>query len=370
MSLKNSSSKDSQIHSNQKFFERFNWSSTVNQKVIKLLTEIDAHKASFKVQSNLSPQLISRLTKSVLITSSGASTRIEGALMGDEQVKELFGKLKIQKFKSRDEQEVAGYLELLKIVFESWQSIKLSESTIKHFHSLLLQYSDKDTRHKGVYKFGSNRVEARDSSGKLLGVVFDPTPPHLVPIEMQELVEYTNSELLSGDYHPLLIIANFVFEYLTIHPFQDGNGRSSRILTNFLLLNSGYTFTPYISHERIIEKNKEEYYSVLNQGQRTWKTNDEDISSWILFFLEVVKIQAIEAVKLLENKEDMELILSESQLKVWNTINQSLEPVSRSQIHQAVQIPISTIKQALDKLYKLDKIKRLGQGSGSRYCVG
>ena len=213
MSAKNTQSKNIEVLSNQKFSGRFNWSPQVNQKIIKLLTEIDSHKASFRVQSNLSPQLINRLTRSVLITSSGASTRIEGSLMGDKEVKELFSKLKIQKFKSRDEQEVAGYLELLKTVFESWESIRLSESTIKHFHSLLLKYSDKDVRHKGTYKFGSNRVEARDPDGNLLGIIFDPTPPHLVPIEMQDLVEYTNSELTAGDYHPLLIIANFIFEY-------------------------------------------------------------------------------------------------------------------------------------------------------------
>ena len=360
---------NSKVLSDQKFSNRFDWSPQVNQKIIKLLTQIDSHKASFRVQSNLSPQLINRLTRTVLITSSGASTRIEGSLMDDKEVKELFGKLKIQKFKSRDEQEVAGYLELLKIVFESWGSIKLSESTIKHFHSLLLKYSDKDSRHKGTYKFGSNRVEARDPDGKLLGIIFDPTPPHLVAFEMQDLVAYTNIELTSGDYHPLLIIANFIFEFLTIHPFQDGNGRSSRVLTNYLLLNAGYTFTPYISHEKIIEKNKEEYYSVLNQSQRTWKTDNEDISSWIIFFLEVVKIQANEAVLLIENKEDMELILSQSQLKVWNMISQSPEPISRSQIHQETQVPIPTIKQALDKLYKMEKIKRLGQGRAIRYTL-
>jgi Fic family protein len=352
-----------------KFHHRFNFSPVVNARIIKLLTEIESQKTSFVVQSNLSPQLINRLIKSVIITSAAASTRIEGGLLEDKQVKDLFSKLKIQKFKSRDEQEVAGYLELLKVVFESWKTTTFSESMIKNFHNLLLKYSDKDDRHRGVYKFGSNRVEARDADGKLIGVLFDPTPPHLVQKEMQELVEYTQSELEKADFHPLLIIANFVFEYLTIHPFQDGNGRSSRVLTNFLMLKAGYTFTPFISHERIIEKNKEEYYQVLNTGQRTWKTEKEDISAWVLFFLNMVKIQGIEAVKLLENKEDMELILTENQLMVWQMLEQSDSPLSRSQIQKQIQIPLPTVRQALQKLIDLEKIQMLGQGAGTKYRV-
>jgi Fic family protein len=352
-----------------KFHHRFNFSPVDNAKIIKLLTEIESLKTRFVVQSNLSPQLINRLIQSVIITSSAASTRIEGSLLNDNQVKELFAKIKIQNFKTRDEQEVAGYLELLKIVFESWDKLIFGQSLIKSFHSQLLKYSIKDDRHRGNYKFGSNRIEARDNNGELIGILFDPTPPYLVEKEINELVEYTQLELKKEDFQPLLIIANFVFEYLTIHPFQDGNGRSSRVLTNLMMLQSGYTFTPFVSHEKIVEQNKQAYYQALISCQKTWKKENEDISSWVLFFLEMVKIQGVEAVKILENKEDMELVLTENQLKVWNVIIESQINLSRSQIQKNINIPLSTVRQTLQKLVNLEKIEMTGSGAGTRYRV-
>jgi Fic family protein len=355
--------------SNNRFNLRLHFDFKTSQKIFNLISEINELRAGFKIQTNLSPQVIDRMTKSVLITSSGASTRIEGSHLTDKQVKELFQNHKIQKFKTRDQQEVAGYLELLAIVFDNWESINFSENTIKQFHAILLKYSDKDSRHKGVYKFGSNRVEAREADGTLIGIIFDPTPPHLVPIEMQELVDYTIKELSTKEIQPILIIANFIFEYLAIHPFQDGNGRSSRVLTNLLLLQAGYSFIPFISHERIIEENKEEYYNVLNTVQRTWKKEKEDLTAWFLFFLDVVKKQATQAIELIEKGEDMELILSEKQYKVWNIISTNIEPLSISSIEDKTNISRDTIRQALEKLVKLNKIEVLGQGKGTRYRV-
>jgi Fic family protein len=352
---------------NNRFTKRLDFSGANGRKIVKLVAEISSNQSRFKVQSNLSPQMIERLTKSVLITSSGASTRIEGSMLSDQEVKELYSKQNIKKFKSRDEQEVVGYLELLYLVFESWKSIKFGENVIKQFHGILLGHSEKDTRHKGNYKFGSNRVEARDGDGNIVGIIFDPTPPNLVSLEMQSLVDYTIQELAEADFHPLIIIGNFIFEYLAIHPFQDGNGRSSRALTNLLMLQSGFGFMPYISHEKIIEENKIEYYKALNQSQKSWKTEEEDISSCMLFFLEVVKTQSINAVKLIENKENMELILTQKQLLVWDAISLSDRSLSRSEIEKITQINVETIRQTITKLIKLDKIIRLGMGNGTTY---
>jgi Fic family protein len=352
-----------------RFNKRLDFTGVSNRKIIKLLSEIAVSQSRFKVQSNLSPQMIVRLSRSVLITSSGASTRIEGSLLSDNDVKELYGKHNIKKFKSRDEQEVAGYLELLKMVFESWKDMRFNENLIKQFHGILLGYSEKDVRHKGNYKFGSNRVEARNANGEIVGIIFDPTPPHLVPLEMQILLDYTIEELEKKEFHPLLIIGNFIFEYLAIHPFQDGNGRSSRVLTNLLMLQSEYIFVPYISHERIIENNKIEYYEALNKSQKTWKTENEDIFEWILFFLEVVKTQSENAVLLIENKENMELILTEKQLQVWEAISTSDHSLSRSEIVALTNLNVETIRQTITKLIKLNKIIKLGMGNGTTYKI-
>jgi len=347
---------------------RLNFDLKTSQKILKLIAEIDSLNSRWQTQANLSPQMIDRLVQSVLITSTGASTRIEGSRMDDKQVKDLYKQLRIKKFKTRDEQEVAGYLEVLKIVFENWESLTFGESLIKQLHTLLLKYSSKDERHKGSYKFQPNRVEARDQKGNLVKVIFNPTEPFLVPKEMQELCDWVILEFKKDEIHPLLIIANFLFEYLAIHPFEDGNGRSSRLLTNFLMLKTGYEFTPYISHEKIVESNKIEYYKALNTTQQTWKTEQENLSPWVLFFLEVVLKQAKNAIELLDQDKRTEMYLSDKQRAVWEAL-QNGEPLSRSEIQTITQISIATIRQSLAKLLEMDQIEAVGEGRATKYRV-
>jgi len=193
--------------------------------ILTLIAAIDELKGRWVAGVNLHPQILGRLKQSVLITSTGASTRIEGAKLTDEEVKNLMKGISLQKFKDRDVQEVKGYYELLKNVFDSWQSIKLNEGTIKHFHQEILKYVEKDTFHRGQYKVTENKVQMIDAKGNIVGTIFDTTPVYLTPIEMQELVEWTIEALKNKRYHPLLVIGNFVVEFLKIHPFHDGNGR-------------------------------------------------------------------------------------------------------------------------------------------------
>ena len=339
----------------------------IMHKVYALITQIDELKGEWKMGSNLSPQTLGRLKKSVIITSTGSSTRIEGALLNDEQVEKLLGGLEIHKLNTRDEQEVAGYAELLTNVFNSYKNIKLTESVIKHFHKELLKYSDKDIAHRGNYKKSPNRVEAKDNDGNIVGVLFDPTPPHLVAKEMSELISWTNTALSLKEVHPLIIITNFIFEFLAIHPFQDGNGRLSRILTNVFLLKQGYEFMPYTSHEKFVEDNKKEYYLVLNKTQKTWKTKKENISLWLLFFLEIFLAQTKMANKLM-TEESMEVLLTEKQLLVWNYILKN-DMFTPKQIRENLTMPAPTVQQVLNKLLRMKKIERLGAGRGIRYRI-
>ena len=350
-----------------KFIQRLSFSPEVTHKIYGLISQIDELKGQWKMGANLSPQILSMLKRSVIITSSGASTRIEGAHLTDEQVEKLLKGLKIQKLITRDEQEVAGYAELLTNVFDSYNNLELSESTIKHFHSELLKYSEKDIRHRGEYKFGSNCVEARDASGKLVGVLFDPTPPHLVSKEMTELLEAAISLLNKKEIHPLIIIGNFIFEFLSIHPFQDGNGRTSRVLTNLLLLKSGYEYMPYVSHEKFIEDNKNEYYLALNKSQKTWKTNKENISPWLLFFLNILLKQTQMAIGLL-SKESIENLLSEKQSAVWNYFKEH-DIVTPKNLRGDLKIAGPTVTQILNKLLEMKKIERIGKGRATRYKI-
>lgn len=343
-------------------------------EIYGLIAKIDAIKGQWQIGKKLSPQLIARLMTSVLITSAGASTRIEGSKLTDKEVLELYRNMRIKKFKTRDEQEVAGYLELLKKVFDAHKnektrktSLRFSESLIKSFHKEILKYSNKDLRHKGEYKFGPNRVEAIDAQGEVVGVIFDPTPPHLVSKEMLELVEWMVKSLKDKNKNRLLIIANFIFEFLAIHPFQDGNGRTSRVLSVLLLLDSDYSFIPFISHESLIENNKVEYYLALNKSQKTWKTKQENVLPWILFFLNTVLKQGELSLKLL-TKENVEDFLSEKQLQVWQYAL-SISVFQRGDAIVATKLNPRTVEESIKKLLRMNKLKKIGEGKATRYEV-
>jgi len=329
------------------------------------IAQIDELKGGWNAGINLSPQFLGRLKRSVLVTSSGASTRIEGAKLSDQEVEKLMAGIRIQKFANRDAQEVQGYFELLQNVFDSWQTVKFGENTIKHFHRELLKYVAKDQLHRGEYKKSENKVEIIDEQGEKIGVLFATAPAYLTPKLMQELTEWTNEMLEQKKYHPLLIMGNFLVEFLNIHPFTDGNGRLSRILTNLLMLQSGYAYIPYVSHEKLVEDKKTAYYLALRQSQKTFSTASEDLTPWLEFFLDLILDQSRMAINLMST-EQIESGLSIKQLAVWNYLIQIPE-AAPGEITTATQIPRPTVNQILTKLLKLKKIERLGLGRSTRY---
>lgn len=329
------------------------------------IAQIDELKGQWVGGVHLSPQVLGRLKQSVLVTSTGASTRIEGASLSDEDVEKLMRGISVQKFTDRDKQEVQGYFELLQNVFQTGKHGRLSESTIKHFHRELLKYVDKDKQHRGEYKKTENKVHMVDAEGKSISVVFDTTPAYLTPKEMQELVEWTQNALSNKTLHPLLVIANFVVEFLMIHPFQDGNGRLSRVLTNLLLLQQGYSHVPYISHEKLIEDNKPDYYIALRKSQKTFKTKKEDIAPWLDFFLSMILEQAKRAVALL-SKEAIEKLFSPNQIAVLDYL-QNTDEVTAGELVNKLKIPRPTINQILSRLIQFKKIERIGLGRSTRY---
>jgi len=331
------------------------------------IAQIDELKGQWIGGAQLSPQVLGRLKRSVLVTSTGASTRIEGARLSDEDIEKLMRGISIQQFGDRDKQEVQGYFELLNNVFDSWRSLHFSESIIKHFHKELLKYVEKDKLHRGDYKHAENKVMMVDSAGQSVGVLFDTTPAWLIGKEMQELTEWFIDALQKQSSHPLLLIGNFLVQFLQIHPFQDGNGRLSRILTNMLMLQAGYAFMPYVSHEKIIEDNKPDYYLALRQSQKTLKTDDPTIVPWLVFYLDVTLKQAKEAITLL-SAENIEKLLSPAQLKVWQYMQSRVE-VTPKELSENLDIPRSTISQVLNRLMDLKRIERLGLGRATRYRV-
>lgn len=329
------------------------------------IAKIDEIKGRWTGGLKLSPQILIRLKKSVLVTSSGASTRIEGSKLSDEEVEAFIQGVKPGKWESRDEQEVRGYYELLSNVFDAWRTLSFSESSLKHFHKELLKYVEKDERHRGEYKKGENSVKMFDADGKEIGVVFETTPAYLTPKKMQELVSFTLTALEEKNIHSLLVIGNFIVEFLRIHPFQDGNGRLSRVLTNLLLLKKDYAYAPYVSHEKLIEDNKENYYIALRRSQKSFGTEKEDITPWLDFFLTMLLKQSEMALELMES-EQVEKLLSPKQLAVWEHI-QGVSEATPSEIAEKTGVARPTVNQALTRLLKVERIEKIGSGRSTRY---
>lgn len=260
--------------------------------LVKLVAEIDEFKGRWEALKTLSPERLGALRRVASIESIGSSTRIEGAKLSDLEVETLLSRaIAAQSFKTRDEQEVAGYAEAMDLVFEAHEDLRLSENHIRQLHQTLLRHSDKDERHRGAYKTLPNNVVAIDAAGREIGVIFQTTSPFDTPREMEALVRWTRKAFDDESLHPLLIIAVFVVTFLAIHPFQDGNGRLSRILTTLLLLQQGYAHVPYASLERVIEENKDLYYTALRRTQATLDREEPDWEPWTGFFLRCLKRQ-------------------------------------------------------------------------------
>jgi Fic family protein len=218
----------------------------------------------------------------------------------------LLSNLDLGSFRTRDEQEVAGYAEATKLVFDSWREIPLTENYVKQLHGILLKFSHRDEHHRGSYKTLVNNVEAFDAHGRSVGVIFETAAPFDTPRLMQELVGWTNRELSGHSHHPLLVVAVFVVRFLAIHPFQDGNGRLARVLTNLLLLHTGYAYAPYSSLERVVEENREQYYRALRSAQGTLDKDESHLMDWIRFFL----LSLVEQKNTLAEKVQREKLMS------------------------------------------------------------
>ena len=279
----------------------------IPKEITNFIAEIDEFKGRWAATQSLAPDRLAALRQVATIESVGSSTRIEGVKLTNSQVEALLRGIKTYSFRSRDEQEVGGYAELMEMIFTSYKDIPLTENYIKQLHSHLLKYSVKDDRHRGEYKKFANSVEAFGPDGKSKGVIFHTATPFDTPALMKELVVWTNAQIKRKELHPLLVVAVFVVVFLHIHPFQDGNGRLSRAITTLLLLQSGYSYVPYSSFERVIEENKEAYYLALCRGQSELeeldtkkksktnksKTKPGGLFDWLTFFLKSMQRQKI-----------------------------------------------------------------------------
>ncbi len=345
---------------------RFNKRIKISQEVLAKIAKLDEFKGLWRGSVNLSPAILKRLKSTVVITSTGASTRIEGSEMSDVEVERLLRGLKTSLPRNRDEEEVAGYADLIGRVFDHHEDLRLTENNILHFHDILLRYSTKDQSHKGRYKDKDNIVAAQNEKGQNV-ILFKATPPYLVKPEMDALLDWATRELHAKKTHPILVIANFIFEFLAIHPFNDGNGRLSRALTNLLLLRAGYVYVPYVSLDEIVEETRVEYYLALNATQNKHKTPDEDLSPWLSYVLDTLVSHAERAEQLMRG-EHPEMFLSESQESVLALFSPDTT-LSISEVFEKLDDGANrdTVKKILARLVELRLLDLIGQGRGARY---
>lgn len=340
----------------------------ITPEILALIAEIDEFKGAWRALGQLAPEQLNSLKKVATIESIGSSTRIEGSKLTDKEVEALLSNLKIKKFSTRDEQEVAGYADVMNLIFQNYEHIPLTENYIQQLHSELLQYSEKDNWHRGNYKKSPNHVEAFDPEGKSLGIVFETSSPFETPIRMSELVEWTCKALADKKIHPILITAIFTVEFLAIHPFQDGNGRLSRVLTTYLLLKSGYVYVPYSSMEAVVEQSKEGYYLSLRQTQGTLKTDKPNWQPWIMFFLRALRQQKYRLEVKLEKEKLLLGQLPELSLQIIELIK-SRGRITNSEIVTITNANRNTVKKHLESLVHSNYIQKNGAGKGTWYSL-
>jgi len=337
----------------------------ITPQMLSQIAEVELFKGTWTAFEHLQPEQLKALRKTSTIESVGSSNRIEGNKLSDAEVEKLLSRIDRKSFKSRDEEEVAGYAKLMDIIFDDYEVIPLSENYIKQLHRVLLQHVGKDEKHRGEYKKFSNSVTAYDANGKEMGIVFETAEPFDTPRLMTELVEWTQRNLNDPFLHPLIVIGVFIVHFLAVHPFQDGNGRLSRLLSTLLLLKNGYKWIQYVSFEHEIESRKSEYYQALRACQ-TQRPN-EDITIWINFFLNALRnIQTQLMIKLEQSGIETQFSPRE---KAILTIIQNYSGIKSSEIADKLNIPNPTVKRILSDLQSKGMIEKQGSSRSTVYLA-
>jgi Fic family protein len=340
----------------------YNFKLNIDWNLIKVISEIDRFDANWTAIERKEGQNLKELKSIATVRSVGASNRIEGNKMSDEEVDVLLHEIDITKLTDRDSQEIVGYFEVLDLISETYENFDVTENHIKSLHHILMKYSTKDHWHKGNYKLHSNAVEATFTDGTK-HIIFQTTEAGF-PTEdaMRQLLNWYNSET---EVHTLIKIASFVYDFLSVHPFQDGNGRLSRLISSLLLLKNGYKWIQYVSFEQEIENRKNEYYQVLRscQAQRP----NEDITDWTMFFLNCLSNIQSQLFKKLQ-KSGLETQLSPKEKSVY-TIIQNRPNIQSGEIAEKLAIPAPTVKRILSELLKKGLIEKQGNGRNVSYTI-
>ena len=342
----------------------------ITPDMLKKIAEIDTFNGAFNSGGiKIKPEQLKAMKRIATIESIGSSNRIEGNKLNDTEVEEVFSRISKKSFQTRDEQEVAGYADLVSTIFENYKEIPLSENYIRQLHKILLSYSEKDERHRGEYKKDTNRVAAFDADGKEIGTIFETATPFDTPRLMEELVNWTNTNFNDGYFHPIITIGVFVVHFLSIHPFTDGNGRMSRALTTMLMLQQGYNYMPYASLESIIESSKDAYYRALRATQKTIWSDKVNYEPWLIFFITSLAKQKrhLEDKIAFASKADKTRITKGEQAVL--DLFEEKTNWSVAEMAETLSKNSETIKKTVQNLVKKNMLEKQGSTKGTYYIL-
>ena len=335
------------------------WKKLLTPEIVAMLTAIHEYKGEQNNFLGATKDTLTHLVEIAKIQSTESSNKIEGIYTSSDRL------TKILKDKTRpsnrSEQEIAGYRDVLSLIHQNHEHIKATPNMILQLHKMLYKYGGYDG---GVYKFNENVISEEDEKGNKR-IRFSPVPTWETPLAMDELCRAFDEAMAEPEIDPLLIIPMFVLDFLCIHPFGDGNGRMSRLLTLLLLYRAGYVVGKYISIEKAIEQTKTTYYESLEDSSYGWHENENYYGHFVRYMLGIV----LGAYR--EFKERVQLV-SESKAskpeRVREVIKNTIGKVTKADIrNQCPDISDVTVQRALADLLKNGEIVKIGGGRYTSY---
>lgn len=344
----------------RKFDYREKWKNLLTPEIVSYLTQIHEFKGEQTLFIEAKTDTLTQLVEIAKIQSTEASNKIEGIYTSDERLRALVKDT--TRPKTRNEREIAGYRDVLNTIHESHDYIPPKPSIILQLHRDLYKFEGLDVG--GKYKTVDNVIEEEDTDGNKL-VRFKPVPAWETSEAMEELCKAFDEAMTVKQIDPLILIPMFVLDFLCIHPFHDGNGRMSRLLTLLLLYRAGYIVGKYISIEKLIENTKDIYYQCLQQSSRDWYENANDYEPFVKYMLSIV----VAAYRDFSSR--VRLLAAECMSKperVRELIKNTLGTITKKEIlEKCPDISQVTVQRALADLTETGEILKIGGGRYTKY---
>ena len=334
----------------------------LSSDIVNLLSEIHEYKGKHSNVASLKPDILANMLKIAKIQSTGASNRIEGIFTSDARLKSIVSENAAPL--NRSENEITGYRDVLTTIHENYEHIPITKNTLLQLHRDLYKYAPLGLG--GNFKSSDNIIEETTLSGEKI-VRFKPVSAFETPDSINSLCEQYNKAMDIKKVNPLILTYVFILDFLCIHPFSDGNGRISRLLTLLSLYKSSYDVGKYISIERIIEKTKDSYYDSLQKSSLDWHDSKNDYNHFLKYMLEVTLMTYKEFDKRIGHITDPSIKLSKP-ARIKKLFSDSLSRLSKSDIlEKCPDISKVTVEKTLGKLLKEDYILKIGKGRATKY---